>query len=90
MSATTEQLTETKSRLKGHPGDAGHRPVDVGLGLPGRLLGGAWVGPHQAVAVERHSEAGPVGQIDEAVLWQRLVGEEATWLGLGLGLGLGG
>ena len=56
-------------RIKGL-GDTQHRPLDVGLGLPGRLRGGAWVGPHEALAVKGDTEAKATRKKYACYLWE--------------------
>ena len=46
-----------------------------------RLLRSARVAAVQVVAAERDSKARPVRKVNEAVLWQRLVREEAAKVG---------
>lgn len=45
----------------------------------GRALGVApLIRAAQAVAYKCHSEAGPIGQVNEAILWEGLITEEAA------------
>ena len=56
----------------------GDRAADVLGGICGGLGVGARIGARELLLAQCHAEAGAVGQVDKAILGQRLVGEQAA------------
>ena len=87
LNAGRVRALKRDSHLKGHLGDAQHGPLDISLGLPGRLLGGARVGPHETLAVKGDTEA--LVRVRVRVRFQVRVRAIGLELGIGIGLRFG-